>query len=271
MLAIAVAGTLSVTGPPGAVRAQSEAPQAVVACKSPEWDRIRALVPAGARIELLVAAGNTIPRKRWQSYKEAAIAVLACAGEGAAIELLPITDNGVNVAPLFVSVAPTPNPDANNPLRRRLEKAQFVKTGLAAIESLHTTTEVYNGFDPLGALQLAGESLHSTPSGGKMVVIVIGNGWQQTPRINLFRWQHNPSTHAQEVIEKLKADGTLPNLAATDVIIAGLDLGDRGMRMSGTDMTGLCAFWDRIVRAGNGKLQWCKAALPGMVMPLQSQ
>ncbi len=246
-------------------RSQTEPPSAVT-CK-PEWDGIKAWLPPGAHVELLVAAGNTIPAGFWPRYKEAASAVLACAGEGAVVELLPITDSGASIAPLFVATAPTPPPDLNNPLRLRLEREAFLQRSLPAIETLHTTKTKFSGFDPLGTLQVAGESLHHA-AGGKRVVIMIGNGWQQTDRVNLFRWHDNPANHADDVIRRLKADGTLPNLATTDVVITGLTRGDVKLKMGSAEITGLCTFWAKVVRAGHGNVIWCRPFLPGITAPL---
>jgi hypothetical protein len=245
--------------------AQSE-PPGTVTCK-PEWDGIKAWLPPGARVELLVAAGNTIPAGYWPRYREAASAILACAGDGAVVELLPITDSGASVSPLFVATAPTPPPDLNNPLRLRLEREQFLKHSIPAIETLYTTTTKFGGFDPLGTLQVAGESLHHG-SAGKLVVVMIGNGWQQTDHVNLFRWGDNPANHADDVVRRLKSDGTLPNLATTDVVITGLTRGDLRLKMGSAEITGLCTFWGKVVQAGHGKVVWCKAFLPGMTAPL---
>ncbi len=253
----------------GPARAQSE-PPSTTTCKS-EWSTIKGWLPPGARVQLLVAAGNTIPTlpvKLWPSYREAALSIFACAGEGSAIELLPITDNGASVAPLFVTTAPTPTPGLNNPLRERLEREQFVNHSVAAVDSLNTTTTRFGGFDPLGALQLAGESLHHGAGNGKLVIVMIGNGWQQTDRINLFRWRDNPANHADDVIRRLKADRTLPNLAGTDVVIAGLTRGDPKLKMGPAEFMGLRTFWEKIVAASHGHLVWNQAYLPGMTASL---
>ncbi len=249
--------------------AQTE-PPATVVCK-PEWSTIKSWLPPGARIQLLVAAGNTIPTlplKLWPSYREAALSIFACAGEGSSIELTPITDNGASVAPLFVTTAPTPPPGLHNRLRDNLEREAFVNHSLAAVESLNTTTTKFGGFDPLGALQLAGETLHHEATSGKLIVVMIGNGWQQTDRINLFRWRDNPANHADDVIRKLKTDRTLPNLAGTDVIIAGLTRGDPKLKMGPAEFMGLRTFWEKIVIASHGHLLCNQAYLPGMTAQL---
>jgi hypothetical protein len=266
---ISLASVLFFPWSPAPARAQSEPPSGV-SCK-PEWSTIKGWLPPGARIQLLIAAGNTIPAspvKLWPSYREAALSIFACAGEGSSIELLPITDNGASVAPLFVTTAPTPTPGLTNPLRERLEREQFVSRSVAAIESLNTTTTKFSGFDPLGALQLAGESLHHGASGGKLVIVMIGNGWQQTDRINLFRWRDNPANHAGDVIGRLKADRTLPNLAGIDIVIAGLTRGDPRLKMGPAEFMGLRTFWERVIAASHGHLLWDQAYLPGMTASL---
>jgi hypothetical protein len=267
---IGLAAALGVPLSSDPARAQSEPPGSAVTCKS-DWSTIKGWLPPGARIELLVAAGNTIPSlpvKLWPSYREAALSVIACAGDGSAIELLPITDNGATVAPLLVTSAPTPTPGLDNPTRERLLREAFVKSSVTAVDSLNATTTKFAGFDPLGALQLAGESLHHGAPGAKLVVVMIGNGWQQTDRINLFRWRDNPAKHADDVIRQLKNDRTLPNLAGADVVIAGLTRGDPKLKMGAAEFAGLRTFWERIIAASRGHLVWNQAYLPGMTAPL---
>ena len=248
------------------VRAQTEPPAPTLTCKQPEWDTIKSWLPAGARIELLVAASNTIPTNLWPRYKEAATAILACAGEGAVIEVLPITDSGASIAPLLIATVPV---TGANQLRSRLEREAFVKHSIAAVDTLYTTTATFTGFDPLGTLQVAGESMHHAAPSGKLVVVMIGNGWQQTDRINLFRWHDNPAKHADEVVRQLEAEGTMPNLAGADVVVTGLTRGDPRLKMGTAEFTGLRTFWKKIVDAGHGKLVWDQAFLPGMTAPLQ--
>jgi len=229
-------------------------------CK-PEWETIKGWLPAGARIELLVAASNTIPANLWPRYKEYATSILACAGDGTVIEVVPITDSGAGISPLLVATAPTPGP---NQLRSRLERDAFVKHGVAAIESLYTTSDTFTGFDPLGTLQLAGDSLHHGTWPGKLIVVMIGNGWQQTERINLFRWRDNPANHADDIIRQLKDQGTLPNLAGADVVITGLTRGDPRMKIGSAEYTGMRTFWKKVILAGHGKLVWDESYLPGI-------
>jgi hypothetical protein len=139
---------------------------------------------------------------------------------------------------------------------------------VAAVGSLNATTTKFGGFDPLGALQLAGESLHHSAPGAKHVVVMIGNGWQQTDRINLFRWRDNPAKHADDVIRQLKNDRTLPNLGGADVVIAGLTRGDPKLKMGAAEFAGLRTFWEKIIAASRGHLLWDQAYLPGMTAPL---
>ncbi len=97
---------------------------------------------------------------------------------------------------------------------------------------------------------------------------MIGNGWQQTDHVNLFRYRDNPANHANDVIRKIKADGTLPNLAGTDVVIAGITRGDRRLKVGAAQLKGLCRFWGSVIKAGNGTMTLCNSVLPGMVAPL---
>src|SRR6202035_5336612 len=111
----------------------------------------------------------------------------ACAGPGTRIELLPITDTGMGRPPAFTASVPTPPPNNTNPLRLQMERDEFVKAGGATIDSIVAPQRTYGGFDPLGTLHAAGDSLHRAATSSKLVVIIIGNGWQQTKSVNIFR------------------------------------------------------------------------------------
>jgi len=238
-------------------------------CKTLDEDFRKVEFPAGARVELLLAAGNTIPADRQSSYAEMAKAVLACAGPGTRIELLPITDTGLGRAPAFSAFVPTPPPHNSNPLRLQLERDEFVKSGAAVIDSVVARTRTYGGFDPLGTLHAAGDSLHSAPSSSKFLVIMIGNGWQQTKTANIFRYNENPARHADDVIRKLHADGTLPNLSATEVIIVGIAPGEPRLKMGSAEIAGLCNFWRAVVAAAGGTIRPgnCASVLRGFTVP----
>jgi hypothetical protein len=232
---------------------------------------VRARFEPGAQVEILLAAGNTVPAGLRDTYREMAVTVLSCLGEGARVELLPITDSSYGVAPAFSgTIAPSP-PGNTNPLWGHNERGKLMNAGSTAIDSVLATPHKYDGFDPLGALHAAGEALHRGATRTKLIAVVIGNGWQQTKHVNLFRYGHNPAQHAADVIRSLKADRTLPNLANTDVFIVGVTRGDRRLNMSEREIQGLCDFWGAVIRAAGGTkvLHDCPTTLPGLTLPMR--
>jgi hypothetical protein len=226
-------------------------------------------LPAGAHVELLLAAGNTVPDNRRSLYASMALAVFACAGSGSHIDLLPITDSGVGIAPVFTAKAPIVD-SHSVPLQVEKERRMFLEGADLAIKGVLNAKSPYNQSDPLGTLYAAGEALHRAQGNEKRVAIVIGNGWQQTKRINVFAYHSNPANRADNVIEELRAQHALPNLAGTDVIFSGFAPGSPQIGMTHIEMVGLCDFWKKIVHASHGSTPLpCEQALPGISNPLQ--
>jgi hypothetical protein len=197
-----------------------------------------------------------------------AAAVMACVADNTRVELYPITDVGVGRPPFFVATAPGATATNTSWLRIQVERDQFVTAAAAAADSVVNTRRTYDGFDPLGTLFAAGEALHRGSTSAKQIVIVIGNGWQQSKRVNLFRYNDVASKHADEVIQQLRGDQILPNLAGTDVAFAGVVRGDKRMKVGDREIVGLRIFWDRIVRASGGTLVSFDPVLPGFTAPL---
>lgn len=231
---------------------------------------VRAQFAPGARVEILLAAGNTVPDGMQQSYREMATAVLGCLGEGSRVELFPITDSAYGSAPVFSGEIAPPPPGNTNPLWGPNERGKLTSAAGTAIDQVLRPRR-YDGFDPLSALSAAGEALHREPLHAKRIVVMIGNGWPQTKSLDLFHYGRNPAARAPAVIRMMKADHTLPNLQDTTVFVVGFDSGVRWMNMRARAMQGLCDFWDALIRASGGTkaLHDCPPTLPGLTLPLR--
>lgn len=220
---------------------------------------------AGSSVELLVAAGPTIPGGRWPAYRAMADAVAGCAGAGTSVTLRPITDRSLTELPLFSAAVPEQTgQNAVNPLRYHTDLRGFVVREAAAVDRLPEVGKTATGSDPLGALSAAGQSLRLGATGSKHVVIAIFNGWQQTRALNLFSYQRDPAGSTGAAIRSLRAGGALPDLGGTDVVIVGLTADVASMQTSDAHLAGLCRFWRGVVEASGGTLKLCAAALPGI-------
>jgi hypothetical protein len=222
-------------------------------------------LPAGSQVELLVAAGATIPAGRWPAYRATAGAVAGCAGESATVTLRPITADSLTELPVFAGTVPAPTGQNEvNPLRYRSDLRAFVVKTAAAVDKLPEIGKTTGGSDPLGALAAAGQDFRTAPAASQHVVVAIFNGWQQTRSLNLFRYRSDPAGSAEPALRKLRASGALPDLTGTDVVIVGLTPGDARMQTSDAQLAGLCRFWRSVVEAGHGTLRLCAAGLPGI-------
>jgi hypothetical protein len=220
---------------------------------------------AGTNVELLVAAGPTIPAGRWRAYRAMATAVAGCAGPGTTVTLRPITDRSLTELPLFTGTIPIETgQNAVNPLRYRTELLGFAAREAAAVDRLPAVGAKATGSDPLGALTAAGQDHSVAPTGSKHVVVAIFNGWQQTRALNLFSYQRDPAGSTETAVRSLRASGALPELGGSDVVIVGLTAGATPMQTSDAQLAGLCRFWRGVVAASGGKLTLCAAALPGI-------
>jgi hypothetical protein len=241
----------------------SAAPREPVTCSLDE--SVTHELPPGAHIELLLAAGITAPIDRRRTYEEMARAVLACVGDGTHVEILPVTDSGIGIAPVFAGSMP----GGAHVVPRQAErmKAEFSEKAGAAIHSVLITTRPYQHSDLLGTLYAAGEVLHRSSAHAKLVVIIISNGWHQTQQIDMFRYGVNPGAYAEKVLATLRKERSLPNLSAAAVIMSGFAPGARRIQMKQSDMIGLCDFWRKIVRASGGSMPLpCEQVLPGLTI-----
>jgi hypothetical protein len=223
----------------------------------------------GGHIEILLAAGNTVPPELRSTYEEMATETLKCIGDNSHVEIIPITDEGVAVAPAFSGIMPGAQPNDTNPIRIRIEREQFVKLAAAKVHEIVNAQRNYTGFDPLGTLYAAGDSLRQAQSGAKLLVLLIGNGWQQTKPVNLYRYHDNPAMHSAEIVNMLRTARTLPKLYGSDVVVAGVTRGNPRMKMADREIAGLCRFWEEIIHASGGTMltQYCKVTLPGLTAP----
>ncbi len=238
------------------------ASQAGGACASP-W--LGQELPAGTEVELLVAAGPTIPGGRWPAYRAMATAVAACAAPGTALTVRPITDKSLTELPVFTGTLPDrTGQNGVNELRYATDVRGFARREAAAVDRLPQLAKDAGGSDPLGALAAAGQSLRLGPAGSKHVVIAIFNGWQQTRTLNLFSYQRDPAGSTGPAVRALRTSGALPDLGGSEVIVVGLTPGVSSMQTSDAQLAGLCRFWRGVVEAGGGKVALCAAALPGI-------
>jgi hypothetical protein len=222
-------------------------------------------LPAGTDVELLVAAGPTIPGGRWPAYRAMATAVAACAAPGTALTVRPITDKSMTELPIFTGTLPErTGQNEVNELRYATDVRAFARREAAAVDRLPQLGKSASGSDPLGALAAAGQTLRLQPAGSKHVVIAIFNGWQQTRTLNLFAYQRDPAGSTAPAVRALRGSGALPDLGGSEVIVVGLTPGASSMQTSDAQLAGLCRFWRGVVEAGGGKISLCAAALPGI-------
>ncbi len=222
-------------------------------------------VGPAARTEVLLAAANTVPLPERPLYAHMATAAIDCAPAGARIDLYPITDAGVGRGPVFSAVVPSAT---SNELLNQREREAFVASGRARVEDVIDARRTYDGSDPIGTLYAVGEAIHRGPQRGRVLVVVIANGWQQTREVNLFRYNDDPSKHAEEVVRRLRDDTALPDLHGVDVAFAGVTRGEAHMKMGYREVIGLRRFWERLVRAAGGTVVSFDSVLPGLVTPL---
>jgi len=255
-----LAAALALAGCAGSQNASAS--QAAGGCAS-SW--LGQELPAGTEVELLVAAGPTIPGGRWPAYRAMATAVAACAAPGTALTLRPITDKSMTELPVFTGAVPEASgQNAVNELRYATEVRAFARREAAAVDRLPQIGKDAAGSDPLGALAAAGQSLRLGPAGSKHVVVAIFNGWQQTRALNLFSYQRDPAASTGSAVHTLRGSGALPDLTGSEVIVVGLTPGVSTMQTSDAQLAGLCRFWRGVVEAGGGRVALCAAALPGI-------
>jgi hypothetical protein len=261
-LTAAVLAAVPLAGCGGDARSASAAQAPGAQCPS-EW--LGRELPAGTDVELLVAAGPTIPGGRWTAYRAMARAVAGCAGAGTSVTLRPITDKSMTELPLFSAAVPDKSgQNGVNPLRYATDVRAFANRSAAAVDRLPDVGKDARGSDPLGALAAAGQDLRLRTTTSKHVVVAVFNGWQQTRALNLFSYQRDPAGSTGAAVKSLRASGALPDLGGSEVVIVGLTPGVSTMQASDAQLAGLCRFWRGVVEAGGGSLKLCAAALPGI-------
>jgi hypothetical protein len=249
---------------PSAHAAQAEAPSP---CRDTHLGEsfVSSELQPKAQIEILLAAGITAPNPQKDQFAQIARAIFVCADTDALIDLVPITDTGIGRGPLFSATAPGPHPGHTNQLIINKQKQELEKRAAVAIHTVLFTPEPFTGTDILGTLWTAGNALHRSAV-PKRVVVIVANGWHQTHGIDLFTYNLPPDRIVGDVIKKLRAEHRMPNLADTDVYVAGISKGASGMRIDEGGLARLCAFWRRIVSESGGVMRddACGRMLPGM-------
>lgn len=218
-----------------------------------------------AQIEILLAAGITAPNLQKDQFAQIARAIFVCADTDAQIDLVPITDTGIGRGPLFSATAPGPHAGHTNQLIIKKQKLELERRAVVAIHTVLFTPEQFTGSDILGTLWTAGNALHQ-PGISKRVVVIVANGWHQTHSIDLFTYKKPPDLVVGDVVKKLRAEHRMPNLADTDVYVAGISKGASGMRIDEGGLSKLCTFWRSIVTESGGVMRddACGRMLPGM-------
>jgi hypothetical protein len=218
-------------------------------------------LPAGANVQLLVAAGNTIPARTFADYRAMALHVVRCAGGASTLTLRPVNGQSFSEPAFAVEKVPAQSADAVNPIHNRAEANAFKKRETAAIDRLEQYPNPVHWSDPLGALLAAADAQSLAEAGPKRIVL-IGNGYLQTPEYNIFRFRENPERFVEPVLRTLREKHTLPALDGTIVIIVGVTSGAPGMDGTTGQVRGVCRFWRAIVTAGHGTLAYCGRSLP---------
>jgi hypothetical protein len=259
--AAAAAALFAVIGPgarAGAADTPSAAPRP--GCES---RFLQQQLPAGANVQLLVASGNTIPQGAWPGYREMALRVVGCSGEAAQLALRPITGQSFSQRALSTESVPARTGGSKvNPLHYRAELRAFVDREASALDQLQGYPNALNWSDPIGALLAASDAQRLTAPGTKHVVVMVMNGYQQTPEYNIFQYRTDPEKFVEPILRQLREKRAVPQLAGADVVILGITAGASGMQSSTMQVTGLCRFWRAIVQAGQGTMTYCGAGLP---------
>jgi len=257
---------LAATGATIAMASAASAEPLPVCSPASQW--LAGEMPAGSFVEVLLAAGDTIPQDRWRLYRAMAGMVLACAGDGSTITLRPVTRAGVSESPHFSGTVPVPDPTRKgNELWHSLggERRPFVANALRAVDDFPQIGGHGWGSDPVGALEGAAQDLALAPAGVKRSIILIANGWVQTRELDMFPHGGTPAEDADRVRRTLKVAGVLLRLNGTHVIVAGIAPGYAKMRVTSTQVLGLCRFWRALVDSGGGTVTFCAPAFPGIV------
>jgi hypothetical protein len=244
--------------------AQSAIPALEEGCRD---DTTTTLLSTFATVELGVAAGSGIPPDRRDLYRATAEAVLACARPGAHVTVRPITEHAATEVPIFAALVPDRTGENKyNGLHYLADRRAYLKRAMASLDQLSAIGLTDRGSDPLGALMAASRDMSP---GAKAIVILICNGWQQTRELNVFAYRRDPAAYAASAIKILSAHGMMPDLTGVRVTVAGLTSGSPSMKVTDTQLAGLCQFWKSVVEAAHGVSGRtdCVPNLPGSSVP----
>jgi hypothetical protein len=175
--------------------------------------------------------------------------------------LRPINGQSFSEQAISVERIPVRSGDVINPIHNRAEANAFKEREAAALDRLQGYPNPVHWSDPLGALLVAADAQRLAGVGPKRIIIV-SNGYLQTPEYNIFRFRANPISFVGPVLRTLREEHTLPALSGTDVVIVGVTAGASGMDGTTGETRGVCRFWEAIVAAGHGTLVYCGRGLP---------
>jgi hypothetical protein len=216
-------------------------------------------LPQQGEIELLVAAGSSIPSPQtWTLYRSMAREVIACASPGTRIVLRPIDASPLTDETLFDHALPSANDQ--NTMRRNATLDLFEDRVQSALARLPEIGKSDRSSDPIAALQGAAQD----PSTVRRVTVMIFNGWQQSHSANILVYGRNAADYVRPVVDRLRKSGGLPQLHGSSVYIFGLTAWPHQTGTPAEQINGLCRFWTAIVGASGGKLGACSADMPGL-------
>ena len=208
-------------------------------------------------VELIIAAGSSIPRGSWVAYKRMATQVASCLRPGARLDIHAITASSFSTPPLFSSSMPQSDGSNANPLLLRERRRAFADAVSMAIDSL-PKENVGGKADPIGALKVAADELSDRPRAGNRIIVAIFSGWQQAPPINMYAYHIDPRNLIRLSVYRLTAAGEMPRLSGTVVDIYGISAGAMGL--GDMYLQEMCGYWMAIIRAGGGTLRHCSAS-----------
>jgi hypothetical protein len=194
-------------------------------------------------VQLLVAAGSSIPPGSWSSYRYMAVQVATCAAPGTRLDIHPITAMSFSTPSLFSGSVPQPDRSTSANRLLLLERQRMFADGVTtAIERL-PRMDVGGRSDPIGALKVAADELSKRPVRSHRVIIAIFSGWQQAAPANIYVYHTDPRQLINVSISRLKAAGAMPELNGIDVSIFGISPGT--MKVSDIHLQEMCGFWER--------------------------
>lgn len=248
------------------------APRAVLAAsaggvprcgESLEW--LRAAIPNGARVELMVTTQNLSDLQSTVD-RLTAKTVLACVGPGTSVTVRAITATAMTDTPVWHGTVPGGSGpfDPYASVRGR----RFLTDGSAAVDRALTPPASGGTLrsDLLGVLRAGADDWTVVPRDARRVAVIVASAFVQSRDVNLYRWNARASDKTDAVLQALRRDGTLPDLGGADVYIVGVTHGAPGMRTTNAEVESACQFMTAVTSAANGTLRLCSGTLPGLAL-----